>query len=107
MIEWQKKQINECMHFKSKFLQTEIQNKNLIEQNKLLEVKISSLNELKNEMEKLEQKKNEEIKNFENKIKNFKDKLIDIERYIKENCKDSNFINTYLKFFVNEKEEII
>ena len=47
MIEWQKKQINECMHFKSKFLQTEIQNKNLIEQNKLLEVKISSLNELK------------------------------------------------------------
>ena len=107
MIEWQKKQINECMHFKSKFLQTEIQNKNLIEQNKLLEVKISSLNELKNEMEKLEQKKNEDIKNFASKIKNFKAKLIDIERYIKENCKDSNFINTYLKFFVNEKEEII
>jgi hypothetical protein len=46
-------------------------------------------------------KKNEEIISFENKIKNFEDKLIDISRYVKENCKDSNFIQSYLKFFVD------
>ena len=49
-------------------------------------------------------KKKEEIKNFENKIKNFEDKLIDASRYVEENCKDSNFIKSYFKFFVNEND---
>ena len=53
-------------------------------------------------MEILSQKKNEEIKSFENKIKTFEDKFIDVSRYVKENCKDSNFIKSYLKFFVNQ-----
>jgi serine/threonine protein kinase len=101
IIEWQKEQINECIHFKNKFIQTEIQNKHLNEENKLLGIKINTLNDLKNEMEILSQKKNEEIISFENKIKNFEDKLIDISRYVKENCKDSNFIQSYLKFFVD------
>jgi serine/threonine protein kinase len=101
IIEWKKEQINECIHFKNKFIQTEIQNKHLNEENKLLGIKINTLNDLKNEMEILSQKKNEEIISFENKIKNFEDKLIDISRYVKENCKDSNFIQSYLKFFVD------
>ena len=101
IIQWQKEQIDECIHFKNKFIQTEIQNKNLCEENKLLGIKINTLNDLKNEMEILSQKKNEEIISFENKIKNFEDKLIDISRYVKENCKDSNFIQSYLKFFVD------
>ena len=101
IIQWQKEQIDECIHFKNKFIQTEIQNKNLCEENKLLGIKINTLNDLKNEMEILSQKKNEEIIRFENKIKNFEDKLIDISRYVKENCKDSNFIQSYLKFFVD------
>ena len=104
IIQWQKEQIDECIHFKNKFIQTEIQNKNLCEENKLLGIKINTLNDLKNEMEILSQKKNEEIKNFENKIKNFEDKLIDASRYVEENCKDSNFIKSYFKFFVNEND---
>ena len=102
IIQWQKEQINECIHFKNKFIQTEIQNKHLNEENKLLGIKINTLNDLKNEMEILSQKKNEEIKSFENKIKTFEDKFIDVSRYVKENCKDSNFIKSYLKFFVNQ-----
>ena len=105
MIEWQKQQLNEFMQFKSKFLQCEMQNKQIIEQNKLLEIKIKSLNDLKSEMDNLSIQKNEEINNFKNQIKNLNDKLIDITRYINENCKDSNFIKSYLNFFVNEKKE--
>ena len=51
IIQWQKEQIDECIHFKNKFIQTEIQNKNLCEENKLLGIKINTLNDLKNEME--------------------------------------------------------
>ena len=105
MIEWQKQQLNEFMQFKSKFLQCEMQNKQILEQNKLLEIKIKSLNDLKSEMDNLSIQKNEEINNFKNQIKNLNDKLIDITRYINENCKDSNFIKSYLNFFVNEKKE--
>ncbi len=105
MIEWQKQQLNEFMQFKSKFLQCEMQNKQIIEQNKLLEIKIKSLNDLKSEMDNLSIQKNEEINDFKNQIKNLNDKLIDITRYINENCKDSNFIKSYLNFFVNEKKE--
>ena len=105
MIEWQKQQLNEFMQFKSKFLQCEMQNKQILEQNKLLEIKIKSLNDLKSEMDNLSIQKNEEINDFKNQIKNLNDKLIDITRYINENCKDSNFIKSYLNFFVNEKKE--
>ena len=105
MIEWQKQQLNEFMQFKSKFLQCEMQNKQIIEQNKLLEIKIKSLNDLKSEMDNLSIQKNEEINDFKNQIKNLNDKLIDITRYMNENCKDSNFIKSYLNFFVNEKKE--
>ena len=105
MIEWQKQQLNEFMQFKSKFLQCEMQNKQILEQNKLLEIKIKSLNDLKSEMDNLSIQKNEEINNFKNQIKNLNDKLIDITRYINENCKDSNFIKSYLNFFVNERKE--
>ena len=56
-------------------------------------------------MDNLSIQKNEEINDFKNQIKNLNDKLIDITRYINENCKDSNFIKSYLNFFVNEKKE--